>query len=545
MGKIPRPPDNSPTVEDLRYFLKLWEAAKLIPRNGMKIGAATVERFAVDELGISSRPNPAKEVEKIGEYFGREFFQSQGYAPNPDCFELVAEIEECLRHLDRYTNRGSSAIRLRLGVGHSVSMSLAPKIVGRFRRKLPQIDVEIVVDNSISLRKKHERLEIDVVLSALPPSYDTSDAFHKVNLEPALIVRRHHPIAQKFRESEDLFLKSGLLEPASVIHIFEGQQPAIPVSRMLQITERARFVQQSSYALVNELVAQGDDFGITLPHLLTSAQWRRVQVIPIQEPAAQLTLLSVETSASAYTKLMDSQLDEKYLPALQLLTHIAKEEMNALVQISENYQKAPAVTYECFVDMPMKANLLPDDNKYVRKWLRGKFKQHRGDNKNFVGEFELNEVLDSIGWIAFDRLKPPRKEIRGTIEGTIDLAEGGQLQDELVVSQGSNSETGEQFCVTFVRRCYGKDFKWPAVGLWLGRQNISLPDRFFDPALGYFVIRADSNQEVTKEMLNDWTLGWNSTAFLPTLFAPPASSSAIQGPHTKSSHVPGPTSRNE
>jgi DNA-binding transcriptional LysR family regulator len=399
-----------PTLEDLRYFLQLWNAAHLLQRRGKKIGARTVQRFAMAEFGAIERADPVKELRRIGDYFGRKFFLKRGFSPDPNCAGLASEIADCLRSLDRFVSREDSAIRLRLGVGHSVSMSLAPKIVARFREKCPLINVEIIVDNSVSLRSKNEQLEADLILTALPPSYDTHNAEHKINLRPALIAPRHHEAARRFRDSGRPFLDPALLTPKSdegpsghyVIHIYEGPQPAIPIRDDWFDGISVRFMRQSSYALINELVACGNDLGVTLPHLLTVEQWRRVEVMPFEKlEEAQLSLLSVAKmpgSGARYVSLMDKHFNKEFSNALNCLTRIAIEEMDALEKLSNNYEQPPAVTYRCFLEMPLKKF------GHKRYWLQGCFAQHKGDDRSFVGDFKLHSVWHGSEWIPLEVL---------------------------------------------------------------------------------------------------------------------------------------------
>ena len=137
--------------------------------------------------------------------------------------------------------RGFRSGLVRLGVGPSLAVRLAPKVVAAFRARLPDVGISLSVGNTQTLAPMLARGQLDLLLSAPPPAVepDPDLQIESFGLEVDRIVgRADHPLRSKADASVADFARctwvgestaNNVLARVSEICIRHGVEPPIDV----------------------------------------------------------------------------------------------------------------------------------------------------------------------------------------------------------------------------------------------------------------------------------------------------------------------------
>ncbi|NQZ53738.1 MAG: hydrogen peroxide-inducible genes activator [Piscirickettsiaceae bacterium] len=148
--------------------------------------------------------------------------------------------------------------RIRIGVIPSISPFLLPKALPKIRKKLAQLELVLIEDQSERLLKQLKDGEIDVAILALP--FDIGDLEHKIFAQESFWVAlpKHHSLAK------NTSIHAQELPTDDLLLLSEGhclREHALSACQLPMTTHRTSMQGTSLYTLI-EMVAGG--LGITL-----------------------------------------------------------------------------------------------------------------------------------------------------------------------------------------------------------------------------------------------------------------------------------------
>lgn len=468
---MPEPTKKTFEVKDLQNLIVLWD---FVNANSCSDYTDAARKVWGDPKEPWRPVDTKNRVESIESHLGmRPFFQLREHTlvVNP-AFEGVIEK---LRPLLRFRRKDKERVGLRFGVGHSVSMSLAPVILDRIRNLdgVP-IDVSLVIDDCDNLFRKMEYGDLDCLLAVFPSDFPFQRVQPKHHsdwpIEPAVIARLSHPVARAFRAlgvSSNRFFDFNLLADQTIgVHVLDNA--AIRhASKLFEAFPKVRCFSQPTYAAINELVANGSDLGVTLPQFLTKSQALNIQVMPLKVTDKPLLRL-IRCDA-----LHSGNYGDEFQNALDRLADISQKTIDAHLCSQDHSDDDVGITRSIYIQLPIPINAGKIGNGAELRWVQGEFSVFAKWESSFTGELRLQKAM-KVGrnpGYAYERVF----SIKGNIQRNRDDA-----WNELVIFRGRDETgnrqikkhsvsvpIGEIFTGSFIRGNGSDTFQ----GLWLGWES--------------------------------------------------------------------------
>jgi DNA-binding transcriptional LysR family regulator len=397
---------NLPSIklDDLWRFVKLWDLVKA-NKSTYSHKAAWTKAFEDNETTTSAAKNAGKFVHDMEELFGlSNFFLviNKKLEVNPAKTTYVDQLRSLLDFLKFHSKCSHSSFAIRVGVGHSLAMSLAPAILEEFRRICPNVEVNFVIDDTDKLLKPLIEREIDCLLGVFSPEKNPSYNVHKLSLDrvivPAVISRLSHAVARAYRKRGDNeHFDTSLLSPEIEIgvHVFDGAALSNPRD-YLDSAPKVKFLSQPTYAAINEIVANGSDLGITLPQFLTKSQALNLQIMPIvisDARSPRLRLLSSLDTSKGHVQLMNEVTNREFEKALRSFLTVTHQTINRALDLPA-VMDGLAPSYLLYLKLPILIDRNRNANPEVQMtWIKGEFNVYSIHQDSFTGELQLQDAI--------------------------------------------------------------------------------------------------------------------------------------------------------
>ena len=460
-------------------------------------------RKVLSTIQLGDKNHPERPLNRAAQQLG---FVDLVFAIEQCGSDRIRTIETLLSTVDHFGRQSRTDMKIRFGFGHSLSLSIAPKIIRDFRRleSFAAVEIECVVDDGEKLVESLKAHRLDVVLTALRSGIDTPKPEHQIPLWPALIAGTRHGVARRYREAGGHVSLTDIIRQTKkpddekhVIHILGNNTAFDKPMELLGDLKNGfdiRYFHQANYAAINELVAVGDDLGITIPNFLTEHQAARVQVMPIvvppEVPMAHLVLLK-ETN-QFQVDLYESQM-RGYQKMIHGFLKIASDQLSSLRNIGA--VKTGEEQHSCYIQLYVSGGL--------QTWFHGSFWMFSRHGSSFSGDLHLTQIWLDNQW---QQLEPPQLySISGkdedignackftTIEGRLDIVDEGTGQQIPARS--------ELFVGSIVmNRSPGA----MSIGQWLGRESA-------EPTSGHLLICSGKQECLSATRLNNEILAWDET----------------------------------
>jgi len=154
------------------------------------------------ELLGMSQPAISSTIANLEHETGLNLFVRKGgrLQPTPEARLFLVEAERALEAVEK-TARIAQEIRsgkrghLAIAAYASVSINLLPRVVARFARERPGLQVKIISRSSQSVRELMTSQQFDLAIAELPLDYPSSN-MHVVSYECQCMLPPGHPLAQ-------------------------------------------------------------------------------------------------------------------------------------------------------------------------------------------------------------------------------------------------------------------------------------------------------------------------------------------------------------
>lgn len=480
------------SLADLRFFLQMWyllfksATPWTLPKAASEIEKKQSTGCRPEEMRKNSRkhPNIAEKVNEIQAKLGKQFIlpeiksktevkgkqnskersevKSNKYFVDPSDLPRIETIRKLLETIDSWGRRDLRECRLRLGVGHSVSLALAPRIIRSLRAEFPDVDVTCVVDDYNALEDLLDAKQIDVILTVFPPDgipYAKAGRNY-TKLTPSLIAGIAHPVAREFRRRSSAVSIGDILHAVKpekgdrhVIHFFEQASIRDPQGVLKSHgckDEDVRYLPQANYAAINEFVTGGFDLGVTLPQFLMEHQAQSVQIIPLAIPDEnQPALAFIRESDETQLNWVESQMSG-FREALDRFERIARKE---IARVHDQFKRdSKSLRFRIYAQFPCSFG--------DPKWYSGMLWIHRNSDGRFAGELELTHEWYERDWTELRNSEC----IRLTVTGC-EITDPHSDQ-KLVMLSGSTDNL--VFSACFSQRQFSDI--GPILGKWMGGQ---------------------------------------------------------------------------
>ena len=212
-----------------------------------------------------SQPSLSAQIKKIEQELEAPLFHRNKRSVSLTSYgqafvERAKQILRLQRDIQTLAHSGESALegKLRLGGIITIAPYIFPELVRRFKKAIPQIDLELKEAKTDGLLKDLLDNKIDVALISLPTDHHVFESGFLFSEDFYLAVSKNHPLARK-KAIEDKDLESQELILLEEGHCFRAQ--ALEVCSSTWAKENQVFTA-TSLETIRQFVAKGD--GMTL-----------------------------------------------------------------------------------------------------------------------------------------------------------------------------------------------------------------------------------------------------------------------------------------
>lgn len=266
-----------------------------------------------------SQPSVSVHIKNLERYFGTQLIMrsvkqknmvitEKGYLLYRRAKEMIALLETTEKEMEHLSTSVKGSIKI--GATYTIGECILPDFLKKFCIMYPDIEIEVIIDNTASIRKKVQALQLDIGLIEGLSYTGEFEQVYFLEDELVIIAPEQAKISEKTFNIESLQLQrwvtreegSGLRE---YLDIFLAQN---------QITPRTKLVLGSNYA-ITEAVKNGLGIAMVSEYIAKNVEdVQGVSIIRLDEAYKRSFsyILPKDMSPSKITQILKKELNSYY-----------------------------------------------------------------------------------------------------------------------------------------------------------------------------------------------------------------------------------------
>lgn len=244
----------------------------------MRTFIAVVEHKSFTKAAKSinlSQPSVSLHIKRLEEYFNTVLIQRSVKQKNiiitqsgrllfERCKQIILLLEETKEELNDYSNNLKG--KLRIGASFTIGEYFLPAFLGEFSKDYPELELEVIIENTSNICSKVENLEIDLGLieGMIPSSNFKYGHFYEDKM--VLAVPYEHPLSKKkfcskffenqrwvtrekgsgTREYLDVFLNANNIVPKNIVVLGSNYAVKEAVKNKLGVTFTSYYIAKEA-----------------------------------------------------------------------------------------------------------------------------------------------------------------------------------------------------------------------------------------------------------------------------------------------------------